>query len=105
MSRTNKHLHGIRILHEDPDILIVDKPPGLLTIASDKERTKTAYRTLTDYVRKGQAKSRKRVFIVHRLDRETSGLLVFAKTVAAKRILQSRWDEVEKTYLHPQEPC
>lgn len=55
------------VLHEDPDLLVVDKPPGLLTVATDRERDRTVYHILTDYVRKGSARSRKRVFVVHRL--------------------------------------
>ncbi|MFH0823689.1 MAG: RluA family pseudouridine synthase [Pseudomonadota bacterium] len=90
---------GILIIYEDKDILVVDKPPGLLTMATDKEKLRTAYAILTDYVRKGQPKSRKRVFIVHRLDRDTSGVVVFAKTPEAKYFLQSHWDETTKKYL------
>jgi RluA family pseudouridine synthase len=90
---------GIVIIYEDRDILVVDKPPGLLTISTDREKSRTAYFILTDYVRKGQAKSRKRVFIVHRLDRDTSGLIVFAKTPEAKQFLQSHWDNATKKYL------
>ncbi|MBI2434430.1 MAG: RluA family pseudouridine synthase [Candidatus Hydrogenedentes bacterium] len=87
------------ILYEDSDLLIIDKPPGLLTIATEKERERTAYRALMDYVRKGAPKSRNRVFIVHRLDREASGVLVFAKSEPVKRVLQANWDAVEKKYL------
>lgn len=90
---------GLVILHEDRDILVVDKPPGLLTIGTDGDKTRTAYFILTDYIRKGQDKSRKRIFIVHRLDRETSGILVFAKNLEAKLYLQGRWKETEKKYL------
>jgi len=90
---------GLVILHEDRDILVVDKAPGLLTIATDKEQVRTAYHRLTEYVRKGNSKSRHRVFIVHRLDREASGLLLFAKTSSAKIHLQGQWEKVEKKYL------
>jgi len=90
---------GLAILHEDRDILVVDKPAGLLTIATDTEKTRTAYFALTDYVRKGFDRSPNRVFIVHRLDRDTSGVLVFAKTVEAKLALQGGWEETEKRYL------
>jgi tRNA pseudouridine32 synthase/23S rRNA pseudouridine746 synthase/23S rRNA pseudouridine1911/1915/1917 synthase len=90
---------GIRILHEDRDILVIDKPPGLLTIATDKEKTRTAYSHLTEYVRKGSRTSRKRIYIVHRLDRETSGILVFAKSLQAKLNLQRQWKSVQKKYL------
>jgi 23S rRNA pseudouridine1911/1915/1917 synthase len=87
------------ILHEDKDILVVSKPPGLLTISTETEKSRTAYYMLTDYVRKGNAKSRKRIFIVHRLDRDTSGVLIFAKSEEAKRTLQSQWKDAKKTYL------
>jgi tRNA pseudouridine32 synthase/23S rRNA pseudouridine746 synthase/23S rRNA pseudouridine1911/1915/1917 synthase len=90
---------GLAILHEDRDIIVVDKPPGLLTISTDREKSRTAYFILTDYVRKGVAKSRNRVFIVHRLDRETSGILIFAKNEEAKLRLQSRWQDTKKKYL------
>ena len=78
---------------------MVDKPAGLLTISTDREKEKTAYHALTDYVRKGATKSRKRIFIVHRLDRETSGVLLMAKTEEAKRMLQEQWWQTEKHYL------
>lgn len=90
---------GIIFLHEDRDILVVDKAPGLLTMATSKQNIDTAYYRLTDYVRKGNPKSHERIFIVHRLDREVSGILVFAKSVAAKEALQLQWKQVEKHYL------
>ncbi len=95
-----KHLpKGLVIIEEDRDILVVDKPPGLLTIGTDKEKSRTAYFILTDYVRKGCSRSKKRLFIVHRLDRDTSGILIFAKTPEAKLHLQGHWDETKKKYL------
>jgi RluA family pseudouridine synthase len=97
---SGKHLPGgLAILHEDRDIIVVDKPAGLLTISTDREKSRTAYFILTDYVRKGVAKSRNRIFIVHRLDRETSGILIFAKNEEAKFRLQSQWQETKKQYL------
>ena len=89
---------SVPIVHEDRDIIVVDKMHGLLTVASDKVKDRTAYAYLNDYVRKGVAKSRKRVFVVHRLDRETSGLLVFAKDEAAKSFLRQEWGKFQKTY-------
>ena len=99
MAAKKNRLKGIEIIHEDRDILVVDKPPGLLTIATDKEKVKTAYYILTDYVRKGCYKSRNRIYIVHRLDKGTSGLLIFAKNEEAKFNLQSQWAKTEKKYL------
>jgi 23S rRNA pseudouridine1911/1915/1917 synthase len=89
---------GMKVYHEDADLIVIEKPSGLLSIASEAEQEKTAYRLLTEHVRRGNPLGRERVWIVHRLDRETSGLMVFAKTPEAKEFLQSRWDEATKTY-------
>jgi RluA family pseudouridine synthase len=90
---------NIRIIHEDNDILVIDKPSGLLTMGTSREKSRTAYSILTDYARTWHTKSPKRVFIVHRLDRETSGILVFAKNIKSKLRLQGAWDKTEKKYL------
>jgi tRNA pseudouridine32 synthase/23S rRNA pseudouridine746 synthase/23S rRNA pseudouridine1911/1915/1917 synthase len=90
---------GLTILYEDEDILVVDKPSGLLTVGTESDKSRTAYFALTDYVRKGAARSRNRIFIVHRLDRETSGVLIFAKSEEAKFRLQEQWPETDKKYL------
>ena len=97
----------LRLVFEDDDILVIDKPAALLTIATERERERTAYRLLAGYVgaHGGSAgKARRgapRLFIVHRLDRETSGLLVFAKSPGAKRRLQSQFEarSVERRYV------
>lgn len=89
---------GLSILYEDRDILVVDKVSGLLTVSSEKVRENTAHYLLNEYVRKGNPKSQHRVFIVHRLDRDTSGVLVFAKSENAKRYLQDEWRGVQKKY-------
>ena len=78
------------VLYEDGRILVVDKPAGLLSMASDREKLRTAYRMATDYVR--QSDPRGRVFIVHRLDRDTSGVLLFARDEETKRAFQDQWD-------------
>ena len=98
-SRSGLLPNGLMILYEDRDILVVDKPAGLLTVGTERDKSRTACFILTDYVRKGCARSRNRVFVVHRLDRETSGVLVFAKSQEAKLRLQGQWSETEKTYL------
>jgi 23S rRNA pseudouridine1911/1915/1917 synthase len=89
----------LRLVHEDDVILVVDKPAGLLTIATEREREHTAYRALAEYV--AAQPERQRLFIVHRLDRETSGLLVFAKSALAKRRLQEQFERrtVERRYV------
>jgi len=90
---------GLEIIYEDEDILVADKPAGLLTIGTDNNKTGTAYFALTDYVRKGNPRSRNRIFIVHRLDQLTSGVLVFAKNEQAKFRLQEQWKYTEKKYI------
>ena len=89
---------ALRRVFEDEEIVVVDKPAGLLTIATEHEREKTAYRMLAEYVAGQRAR---RLFIVHRLDRETSGLLVFAKSPAAKRALQGQFEArtVDRGYV------
>lgn len=96
---TNHHPKGIKVIYEDQDILVVTKMAGLLTIATENERENTAYYLLNDYVKRGNAKSKNRIFIVHRLDRETSGLLIFAKNERAKRFLQDNWQDFDKKYI------
>lgn len=90
---------GLEILYEDQDILVVSKINGLLTVSTDREKEKTAHFLLNDYVKKGNARSRNRVFIVHRLDRDTSGILIFAKNEKAKRFLQDEWAAFNKKYF------
>ena len=89
---------GIKIYFEDASVLVVEKPANLLSIASEAEPEKTAYFQLNEYLRQAHPRSKQRVWIVHRLDRETSGLMVFAKTPEAKEFLQSNWDRFEKKY-------
>lgn len=90
---------GIQVLYEDDTVLVIDKPAGLLTIGTEKERTKTAYFQLNEYLKGRNPDKKERIFIVHRLDRETSGLILFAKTEASKRMLQKNWNAVDKLYL------
>jgi 23S rRNA pseudouridine1911/1915/1917 synthase len=89
---------GMKVFFEDATLIVIDKPENLLSVASEAEAEKTAYFQLTDYVRQGRGNARDRIWIVHRLDRETSGLMIFGKTAAAKQTLQAGWDEAEKRY-------
>ncbi len=90
---------GLTILYEDPHILVVKKAHGLLTIGTDREKQKTAQFLLNEYVKKGNARSKNRVFVVHRLDRETSGILIFAKSEKSKMFLQEHWKDFSKKYM------
>jgi 23S rRNA pseudouridine1911/1915/1917 synthase len=84
-------LDRIRIVFEDDSVIVVDKPPGILTMATDTERSKTVYATLRAYAI--NKKPEEKIFIVHRLDREASGLVVFAKTIEAKERLQDQFKD------------
>ena len=79
----------VPILYEDADIVVIDKPAGMLSISDGKESENTAYRIVNDYVR---ACGGARVFIVHRLDRETSGVMLLAKSEQIKHRLQENWE-------------
>ena len=90
---------GVNIIHEDDDLIVIEKEAGLLSIASDDEKHMTAYRQLTDYVRSVHAKNR--IFVVHRLDRDTSGVMIFAKNKEVQQTLQNTWQESvpERAYI------
>lgn len=87
------------ILYEDDDLIVINKPHDLLSIASDTEKELTAYHLLTDYVKQQNRKNR--IFAVHRIDRATSGVLVVAKNEEMKFALQERWSDLvtDRAYL------
>lgn len=99
-AKSDRRLRGIRILHEDRDVIVVEKSAGILTCATRRGGEYTVEEALNDYVRKGQAKSRRCVYLVHRLDRETSGVMMVAKTAEVQERFRANWNELtEKTYL------
>lgn len=86
--------HGylpFEILYEDEDLIAINKPAGLLSIANEKEKTRTAYHMVTDYVKAQHMDNR--IFAVHRLDKETSGVLLFARNEKLKHAFQEGWNE------------
>lgn len=87
---------GLAIVYEDAHVIIIDKPSGLLTVATESEKTDTAFVRLSEYL---AARNGGRPFVVHRLDRDTSGLLLFARTADVRDELQENWESVTKTYL------
>jgi 23S rRNA-/tRNA-specific pseudouridylate synthase len=89
---------GFRILHEDDHLIVGNKSAGFLTVGALYERERTIHRALNEYVRKGNPRSHRVVYVVHRLDRETSGLLMFAKTDWVKELLKDNWPNTTKTY-------
>lgn len=81
-----------KILYEDDKIIVIDKPSGILTIATTKEKQKTVYHYVSNYL-KSKNKNQK-VFIVHRLDKDTSGVLLLAKSQKVKNFYQQNWNNV-----------
>ena len=88
---SSKRMNDLKIVFEDESIIVADKPEGLLTMATASERSKTAYVMLRQYL--NSKRPPEQLFIVHRLDREASGLLVFAKSVEAKERLQDQFKD------------
>jgi 23S rRNA pseudouridine1911/1915/1917 synthase len=91
--------YGLAIVHLDDAIVVVEKPAGLLSMGSAREKEKTAYRILNRHLKALMKTPAQQVFIVHRLDRETSGLMMFARTESAQAALQRNWKGVIKRYL------
>lgn len=89
----------LNIVYEDDYLIVADKKYGLLSVATDKTGEKTAYRILSEHVKKEDP--RNKIFVVHRLDRETSGLMLFAKDEKTQETLQRNWEEavIERTYV------
>ncbi len=85
----NSRLH---IVYEDDDIIVVNKGYGLLSMGTDKKSEGTAYWILREYVKR--VDPRNKIFIVHRLDQHTSGLMLFAKNIEAKEALQHNWNNM-----------
>ncbi len=82
----------LQLVYEDDDIIVVNKGYGLLSMGTDKVKDGTAYSILREYVKWGNPANK--LFIIHRLDRDTSGLMMFAKTVEAKETMQHNWNQM-----------
>lgn len=90
-NQKNRKSLPFEILYEDDEIIVVNKPGGLLTIATLKEKEKTLYHYVSEYLK--EKDKRARVFIVHRLDKDTSGIVLFAKNEKMKNLLQKNWNQ------------
>ena len=90
---------GLTILYEDPAIIVIHKHAGLLSMATNKERDRTAYGILSEYVKKINPQNK--IFIIHRLDRETSGVMMFARSEHVQRLMQESWNATtrQRTYV------
>ena len=91
--------HRLRLLFEDAHCAVVEKDAGYLSCDIRGGSRPNALDALSDYFRRGVAKSRARAWLVHRLDRDTSGVMVFAKSMEARDALQESWGSVEKIYF------
>ncbi len=89
----------LRILFEDEYLIVIDKGYGLLSMATQNEKTETAYRIVSDYVKKNDPEGH--IFIVHRLDRDTSGVMMFAKRQKVQEVMQRNWNAtvIERKYM------
>ena len=94
INKTHKK-SDLDIIYEDEYILVINKPAGLLSISTTKEKEKTAYHLVREFI-KNRKKSDK-IFVLHRLDKDTSGVLVFVKDNTLKHLLQNNWDKYVKT--------
>lgn len=79
------------IIYEDKDIIVINKPAHLLTIATEDEKYNTLYHKVYEYLKRKNKNNK--VFIVHRLDKDTSGIVLFAKNEKIKKELQDNWNE------------
>lgn len=87
-----KETTSLDIIFEDDEFIVIHKPAGLLSMSDGKEKEKTAYHLVSEYLKKQDKKNK--VFIVHRLDRETSGVLMFCKNEKIRNQLQNNWNKI-----------
>lgn len=97
-SRKEKKMKGLKIIFEDEDLILVDKEAGFLSVSTDKEKMRTVYGMLNEYVKKQNKNAR--LFVLHRLDREVSGLLIFARNAELQDIFQKNWDNLVIKYVY-----
>lgn len=88
----NRIKNDFEILYEDKDIIVVNKKAGLLTISTTKEKKNTLYHQVSDYIKSQNKKNN--IFIIHRLDRDTSGIVIFAKSKRIKKLYQDNWNQI-----------
>ncbi len=85
------------IIYEDKELLVVNKEAHKLTIATEKRESNTLYNEASSYVKKQYPKNK--IFIVHRLDKDTSGIVILAKNQDKKLELQNNWEKVKREYI------
>jgi len=96
---TSKQYPGVKIIFEDQYLIVIEKNTGVLSISTEKEKDQTAYSILSRHVKEQNPSNR--IFVVHRLDRETSGIMIFAKSEEIQAMLKQDWNDtiLERTYL------
>ncbi len=94
--KVSSFLGNIKIIYEDKDFLVVDKPSGMLTVATeeDKDSNNNLYYVLSKYVKRKSSSSK--IYVVHRLDKDTSGVVLFTKNEKLKDLLQDNWNDIAK---------
>ena len=90
--KINNNDFNLKIIYEDNDIIVIDKPSKILTISNDKEKEKTLYREVSNYLKR----ENKKVFVIHRLDYDTSGIIMFAKNQKIQKLYQENWNKLAK---------
>ena len=85
------------IIYEDKSIIVINKPAHMLTISTDNEKENTLFHEVLLFERRKNKNNK--IFIVHRLDKDTSGLIVFAKSLEIKNKLQDNWDKFKREYV------
>ena len=94
INKTHKK-SNLDIIYEDEYFFVINKPAGLLSISTTKEKEKTAYHLVREFIK--NRKKNDKIFVLHRLDKDTSGVLVFVKDNTLKNLLQNNWDKYVKT--------
>ena len=84
--------NNLNIIYEDEDLIVINKPYGLLSIATEKEKEYTLYHFVSMYLK--EKNKNNRIFIIHRLDKDTSGVVMFAKNLKTKNLFQKNWDDI-----------
>ncbi len=95
----------LEIIYEDDSILVINKPSGLLSVATDKIKTQTADHQLNEFLKRRDSSGKTRAVIAHRLDRNASGILLFAKSEKIREWLQENWKSIDKKYYAIVEGC
>ena len=89
-----KSTNKLDIIYEDKYIIVVNKPYNLLTVSTDGEKNNTLYNMVSSYVKKTNKNNK--IFVIHRLDKDTSGIVMFAKTQTIKNMYQNNWNDIVK---------